>query len=394
MSTNAIPSTTPIGGTKTPKDPTTWSATQNELIDTTGLNIPGMTGMQTYAHLYQAIQADALHGSSGGALWGQIRPILIAQSGSYTKKELASKGWLKKDSSGLQDFLTGLHNTNAISKTAPLSAQAWIAQKANDVATTGTVTFKPNTTPKILSAKTGATTAQQIQDVLNNYVIPRAKALGSNATPAQLNAIANKVYGDGTYAQTNIVDQSILGSTDVAKTIKTDQTTGAIGGAIGANANDARTIFHNYGIPVPQDPKLFADFIKNSVGPGGDLNKVTEYAKAQALNLYPWMKGFLTGPDGTTGQGGTVAGYLQPYATNIAAVLGVTPDSINWTDPKWQSVVAKKDPTGVSIPQNLDQAIQTVKTDPRFGYDNTPNAKNEAYSALASIGQMFGFGSG
>lgn len=375
-----------------PKDPTGWAATQKDTIDTTGLNIPNMTGMQTFAQLFQAIQADALHGSSGGKLWGTIRPILIAQSGNYTKKELATTGWIKKDSSGLQSFLTGLHNTNAVSKTAPLSAVTWITQKANDVSTTGKVTFKPNTVAKILGAKTGATTAQQIDDILNNIVIPSAKKLGSNATSAQLSAIAKKVYGDGTYAQPNIVDNAILGSTNVKKTIATDQSLTPLGGAIGSTANDARTIFHNYGIPVPKDPGQFADFIKYAVGPGGDLGKVTEYAKAQAVLLYPWMKTFLTGAEGSTGEGGTVAGYLQPFATNLAATLGRTPDSIDWTDPKWQSVVAKKGADGISVPQNLDQAIQTVKTDPYFGYDKTPQAKNEAYTSLSNIGQMFGFG--
>ena len=256
------------GAGNTVKDPTGWAATQKDTTDTTGLNIPNMTGMQTYASLFQAIQADALHGASGGHLWGTIRPILIAQSGNYTKKELASKGWLKKDGSGLQSFLVGLHNTNAVSKVAPLSALAWINQKAHDVSTTGTVTFKPNTPAKILGARTTATTAQQISDVLNNYVIPRAKAMGSNATPAQLSAIANKVYGDGTYAQPNIIDNAILGSTDVKKTIATDQGLTPLGGAIGTNANDARTIFHNYGIPVPKDPNQFAAFIKDAVGQG------------------------------------------------------------------------------------------------------------------------------
>ena len=381
----------PLGATKV-KDPTGWAATQSATVDTTGLNIPNMTGMQTYANLFQAIQADALHGSSGGKLWGTIRPILIAQAGNYTKKELATGGWLKKDTSGLQSFLVGLHNTNAVSKVAPLSAVSWITQKAQDVTSTGKVTFAPKTVSKILSANTGATKAQQINDVLNNYVIPRAKAIGSNATPAQLSAIANKVYGDGTYAQPNIIDNAILGSTDVKKAIATDQGLTPLGGTIGSTANDAQTIFHNYGIPVPKDPNQFAAFVKDAVGPSGDLGKVTEYAKAQALLLYPWMKGFLTGPEGSTGQGGTVAGYLQPFATNLAATLGIPSTSIDWTDPKWQSVVAKKGVDGISVPQNLDQAIQTVKTDKRFGYDNTPTAKNEAYAALSNIGQMFGFG--
>ena len=141
---NDVPVTTSIGGSsKSSKDPTGWAATQAAMVDTTGLNIPNMTGMQSYAKLFQAIESDALHGTSGGALWGQIRPILIAHAQNYTKREVATKGWINKDASGLQAFLTGLHNTNAVNSTTPLSALAWIGQKANDIGTAGTTTFTP-----------------------------------------------------------------------------------------------------------------------------------------------------------------------------------------------------------------------------------------------------------
>lgn len=375
-----------LGGGKTTKDPTGWPATQNATVDTTGLNFPGLIGMQTFAKVYQAIESDALHGTAGGQLWGTIRPILIAGSGTYTKKELSSKGWITKDASQLQAFLSGLHNTNSSNPTAPLSVQNWINQRSTDVATTGTTSFTPS---KILSASTTSTAAQQEADVLNNYVIPRAKALGSNATAAQLNTIASKVYNDGTYSQSNIVDNAILGNTDVAKAVGQDQsanpTNPPLGGAIGDATDQFTKLAGDYGIPVPKDPNQLATFVKNAVGPGESTTAFTEYLKNQAVLHYPWMKGALE-------SGGTVKGYLQPYASQIANTLGISPDSINWTDPKWQSVVASKDPTGISTPKTLDQAMTTIKTDPRFAYNQTAQAKNDAYGALSQIGSMFGFG--
>jgi len=530
--TNVItPITIGTGASKTTKDPTTWAATQQASVDTTGLNIPGMTGMQTYAQLFQAIQADALHGTSGGQLWGRIRPILTAQAQNYTKKELATKGWLKKDASGLQAFLTGLHNTNAISKTAPLTALSWIGQKANDVATTGKTTFTApkvlHTPSKVLGVNTTASSAEQIKDVLNEYVAPRAKALGSNLSPTDLNAIAKQVWADGTYAQANIIDKVIGDKTNFAKTIAANSTTSPLGGTIGATSDAFKAIANNYGITVPTNSAQFAQFVKEAVGPGGSTEAFTEYAKKKAIIAHPEMaaainagatvkeytadaaavdnlianeglnvsaatrtalvnhfsadgwsasdprtidlltkgvdlskpqtdaKGnplggavgvaqsdfaaiaadygiplpkdpkdlanFINGAIGMTGTtaekeqaftdyaknqakgiyhwmsgaidaGVTVKNYLTPYATTIANTLGIAPDSIDWTDSKWNGVVAKKDPTGVSVPQTLDQALATVKTDPRFGYDNTMKAKNDAYDLASSIKSMFGMG--
>lgn len=188
--TNVItPITIGTGASKTTKDPTTWAATQQASVDTTGLNIPGMTGMQTYAQLFQAIESDALHGSSGGKLWGRIRPILIAQAQNYTKKELATKGWLEKDTSGLRAFLTGLHNTNAISKTAPLTALSWIEQKANDVGTVGKTSFtaKPAPAPIVpVSATSDLTAAAQSAF---------ATTLGRSASPQEAATFA-KAFQD------------------------------------------------------------------------------------------------------------------------------------------------------------------------------------------------------
>lgn len=394
MATNDVPQTQGLDtGTSSKKDPTGWASALNNKIDTGGTSIP--TGANTtYAQLYQAIEADATKGTYNGTLWGTLVNILRAKGSNlgYPKTLVNDfkSNFGSHDAIALKTLLTQWSNANA--NGAPGTVPYTFSQFATAQRTKlGDPTVQVGPVRKITSLGTTASTAELINNVLQDTVIPRAKALGSNATPKQLQAIASKLYNDGTYGEPNIIDNAILANTDVKKTITADQSVNPIGGAIGTNANDARTIFHNYGIPVPQDPAQFADFIKNAVGPGGDLSKITEYAKAQALVLYPWMKGFLTGADGTTSDAGTVAGYLQPFTNNIASTLGIQPSQIDWTDPKWQGVVAAKDPkTGISVPQNLDQAIQTVKTDPRFGYDTSVNGINDAAAKVNSIKSMMG----
>ena len=390
MGANDVPLTTTIGGgSGASKDPTSWTVARNAKYDTTGMGIPGLTGMATGATIFQAIQAlaESQHPADGGKLWGQVRSVLQAKAKNYTAKESTS-AWVNKDAAGLRALIGGLNSTNStINKATPQSFLAYVGQQYSAIKTTGTTTTIPK---KINSVNTTATPAQLINNILNDQVIPRATALGSNLGKSDLVKIATDLYHGGTWTEPNIIDQSILAKTNVPKTIATDTTTGALGGAIGTKADEMKTIANNYGIPVPQDPTQFANFVKGAVGPGGDISQFTEYAKAQALHLYPWMAGFLTGGDGSTGTGGTVAGYLQPYATNIASTLGIPVTSINWTDPKWQSVVAKKDLNGVSVPQTLDQAIETVKTDPRFGYDQSVNGINEGAQIVAGLKAAMG----
>ena len=154
-------------------------------------------------------------------------------------------------------------------------------------------------------------------------------------------------------------------------------------GEVAKTTNDFLAIANEYGVTLPSDPAKMTDFVKGAIGPNGTEEAFTAYAKQQAQLNFPWMTQAIQ-------NGATVKGYLSQYTGNIASTLGISPESINWSDPKWKAVVAKVGPDGVAVPQTLDQALTTVKTDPYFGYDKTPTAKNDAYDTLNGIGQMFG----
>ena len=377
-----------LGGNKKVKDPTGWSAAQSSNIDTSGMGIAQLTGPQTFANLYQAIEADATQSTSGGKLWAQFKTALRIKGNGYSKDAMGAIKWVPHDGIALKNLLTTWNATNntLTSQKQPTLGGSVFLNNAVGSAKNGTSgNTVTHVTRGILSAHTASSHAEQVATVLNQYVLPRAKALGSNLSTAQLNAIAENALKDGSYQYGNILDETILKGTNVGTTLAKDETTAPLGGAIG-NTNDA---FHQtameYGIPVPSDPKQFGAFVKGAVGPGGTADAFTEYAKNQAKLLYPWMATSLDA-------GATVSGYLQPFKTVIANTLGNNPNEINWTDPKWQSVVAKKDANGLSIPQTLDQATATIKNDPRFGYDSSVNGINAASDLLANVKSMFGFG--
>ena len=228
-----------------------------------------------------------------------------------------------------------------------------------------------------------ATYNQNVTQTILPEVQARDRALGTNLDPATLQSVAETAYQNGWSGSGDLLDTALLAAKTKATSPATAGTPPATG-AIGKAQSDFASIAADYAIPLPTDPTQMQNFIKGAVGPGGTEDAFTQYAKQQAMLQFPWMAQALE-------NGATVKGYLQPYTTQIANTLGISPDSINWTDPKWQSVVAKKAPDGSTVPQTADQALQTIKTDPRFAYNQTTQAKNDAYDAVQSIGQMFGF---
>jgi len=144
---------------------------------------------------------------------------------------------------------------------------------------------------------------------------------------------------------------------------------------------------------MPNNLNQLNSFVKQAIGPNGSEQAFTDWAKASAKMLYPFMSASIDA-------GATVKGWLQPIATNIANVLDISASSIDWSQPKWSSLIAKpvaqKGENGgfTYTPQSINDMLTTVKTDPQYGYDKTMTAKNSAYGLAANIKAAFGRGVG
>lgn len=156
-------------------------------------------------------------------------------------------------------------------------------------------------------------------------------------------------------------------------------------GQVSKTIADYGAIAANYGIPLPADPVKMTEFIKGAIGPNGNEQSFTDYAKNIAKAQYPWMSAQIDA-------GVTPKAYLTPYATHIANTLDLSPDAINWQDPKWSSLLTTKDAKGVSTPSTFNDVLLKVKTDPQYRYDFTTQAKSDAYDLGSKLKSMFGFG--
>jgi len=125
------------GGTTTSKDPTGWPSTSIAQFDTTGMNIPGMTGPKTGAQILQAFNSLALNKNADKSAWGPVRAILQHMQSYTTKDRLTA--WNTKDENTLKRFLGSLNATNAtVNSAAPLSLAKFVSNEQQAFGITGT----------------------------------------------------------------------------------------------------------------------------------------------------------------------------------------------------------------------------------------------------------------
>jgi len=219
-----------------------------------------------------------------------------------------------------------------------------------------------------------------VQNVLNDSIIPTANSLGLQLDPATLQKVAEDAYTNGWGTNGLQVQAALVAQ----KQFVPGALKGVTGGAIGKANADFAKIASDYGITLPTDPAQLDAFIKGAIGANGDETAFTAWAKEQATKAYPFLKPAIDA-------GATVKGYFGNYATNIANTLGIAADSIDWSQPKWQSLV---NPIGATEAPNLNDVLAKVKTDAQYGYDKSLPGINNAYDLAAQIKGIFGKGPG
>lgn len=215
------------------------------------------------------------------------------------------------------------------------------------------------------------------QAAAQNAIANLIKTNGLNPDQATIDKATTEAFLQGWGAN----DPRIL---DLLTNNSSFNTSGTLTGKAGTAQSDFMTIAANYGIPLPKDPTQLSNFIKSALGPLGEQG-FEQYAKEQAKLIYPFMSAYIDA-------GGTVKSYLTPYATDIANTLDISPDAINWQDPKWQSLIVKTDPSkpGLNLPASRTDVMTKLKTDVQYGYDNTKQAKQQAYTIGAQLAERFG----
>lgn len=114
-----------------------------------------------------------------------------------------------------------------------------------------------------------------------------------------------------------------------------------------------------------------------------DQAGVDAYLQAQATSLYPSIAGAIKA-------GITPADYVTPYKEVAAQLLGVSPNAIDMTNPKYNRALSAPGPNGVPTAMSLYDFQQLLMQDPQYGYMNSINAKDRASSIAQGLAEMFG----
>lgn len=163
------------------------------------------------------------------------------------------------------------------------------------------------------------------------------------------------------------------------------QVPGQDGGLIAKNAADVMQTAQNYGVPISAQAAL--DYGQRMTAGAIDLNAVTGDMMKQAKSMYPNDPNLAAALDA----GQTVAQYADPYKQIAVRELNMNPGDFNLSDPKWNSALSQVDPkTGVKVPQTLDQWQTSIRTDPKYGYDQTAGAQAQASQLVTQLGQKMG----
>lgn len=137
----------------------------------------------------------------------------------------------------------------------------------------------------------------------------------------------------------------------------------------------------SYGIPASFQNS--ANQVARVVQGTTDATQLTEDLRNQAKALYPQLSQQIDA-------GSTVTDIYAPYQQMAVSLLGVNPATIDLTDPKWQTPLLINDGKGGKRVATTDEWQSILKTDPKYGYDTTSDARNNAAQFATSIGEKFG----
>jgi hypothetical protein len=151
-------------------------------------------------------------------------------------------------------------------------------------------------------------------------------------------------------------------------------------GYIGQNI---RQTARKYGVTLSD--VTFNSFV-NRIAVGQETaDSFENYALNIARVLYPTLQSQFDA-------GLTFDDAVDPYRQIAASTLELAPDQIDFTDPKWLTPITyMPDPaTGQQRLMNLAEWGKELRTNRAYGYEFTTNAKNQAYSVVETLGNLFG----
>lgn len=138
---------------------------------------------------------------------------------------------------------------------------------------------------------------------------------------------------------------------------------------------------------VPLDGATLGKWTEQVMRGEADLEFFNTYLQGQAASMFPQLADPIS-------RGITPSQWMAPYRSVAAETLGVNPETINLTDPKWLRAVTQVDEKGGVTPMTLYDWKNLLKTDDTYGFDKTQAGKDHGATLARNIAAQFGYGTG
>lgn len=233
-------------------------------------------------------------------------------------------------------------------KTRSDSQRAWDQQAA----------VKPGETTKRVEAQSIG-----IRQIVSQY--------GGTLSDEQVAELATRSLRDGW--NTTQVLQAVA-----AELVKGTDASGGV--RFGITGRSVRDTARRFGVPLSD---MAADEWATKIATGQVFQDDFEnWARTQAKGLYPSLSAEID-------RGLDVATITDPYRQIVSSTLGISPETVNFADPKWNAALNFDDGKGRRM-MTLYEWGRHLRTNEEYGYDRTPNAVNKAYQITDRLGKMFG----
>lgn len=233
-------------------------------------------------------------------------------------------------------------------QTTPESSRTWQARKLVDPATAGS------------QSKTMAAN-----------VIGAANTLGIHLTPGEVawyTELAQSNGWDQTALTRSLVDNTKQGRYKAGTIKSTQDTLHATASSYGVSISDANAMHWAQQIATGRQT----------------TDGFESWARNQAKAAYPTLAAELDA-------GLTVKQVADPYLQIAAQTLGLNPESLSLTDPKWQVPLQHRGADGKPAgPMNTLDWSRKIMQDPIYGYDQSANGRSASLQLRDSLGKTFG----
>jgi len=157
----------------------------------------------------------------------------------------------------------------------------------------------------------------------------------------------------------------------------------AYGGVAGQTVDSFRQMAAAYLVPLSNQSldKWTQNVLRGEATP----EDFEAYAKSQAKSLFPELSDSID-------RGVTVDDYLSPYREMAARTLEVSPEDVDWQSPKWSKAIFQTDEKGGRKVMGLADWQKTLRTDPKYQYDKTGEARDQASTLASNLLKTFGMG--